>query len=221
MKQAFTLIVYMPMEVNISQKESIVMLKNVIYEILGADIIEPYDHIVHILCDERNEKLLTSELESFSNSVSFHFICDTYEDMDAINHHLNTHLQRAAVSTDVNYLLLISGSLPIFSNQIFSDSILWDKDINIGISQRKNSSLIIFKRQFTPFFFRLSDTHVKTGERSVILFQQYKRDVNIIEIPSVFELDKLNESDFEFIKNQLKQGRNIHQIELFRLVESG
>jgi hypothetical protein len=84
----------------------------------------------------------------FSDSVSFNYLTGDYSELDMMNHHLNTHIQRAAVSSDVEYLLVISGSLPIFTNQVFSEMIDWNSDINIGFSQDKNSSMILFKKKF-------------------------------------------------------------------------
>lgn len=194
------------------------MLKNVISEIMQSSRIEVYKNIIHILCKEKEITNLNDTLTMFSEKISFDFLAGEYSELDMMNHHLNTHIQRAAVSSDVEYLLVISGALPIFSNQVFSEMIDWNSDINIGFSQDKNSSMILFKKNYTPFFFKLSDTSIKTGLRSVTLFKQYKREVNILNRPDFFELDKNNGEISTIIKETLTQNKNVHQTELHRLL---
>jgi hypothetical protein len=170
------------------------------------------------MCLEKESSTLNEPLKKFLDTISFDFLTGNYSEFDVMNHQLNTHIQRAAVSSDVEYLLVISGSLPIFSNRVFSDLVDWSSDINIGFSQDKNTSMILFKKNFTPFFFKLSDHSIKTGLRSLTLFKQYKRDVNILNQPEFFVLEKNNGEISAKIKETLSQNKNVHQTELYRLL---
>ncbi|TFG20938.1 MAG: hypothetical protein EU530_01940 [Promethearchaeota archaeon] len=218
MKKIFIIILHSAHELPITQQESYIMLRNVIIEILQSSSIEVYKNTIHILCKDKETAALTDILNIFSDTISFKFLGTPHTDLDMMNHQLNAHVQRAAVSSDVEYLLVISGALPIFSNQVFSDYIDWELDINMGFSQTQNSSMILFKKKFTPFFFKLTDPCIKTGLRSLTLFKQYKREVNILNEPYFFELDKNNSTVYSTIMETLNRNKNIHQTELHRLL---
>ncbi|MHA1110117.1 MAG: hypothetical protein ACTSRE_03405 [Promethearchaeota archaeon] len=218
MNKIFIIILHTTPELPITQLESHTMLRNVITELIQSSSTEVYKNTIHILCKEKDTSNLRETLRIFSDSISFKFLEGSYTEFDTMNHHLNTHVQRAAVSSDVEYLLVISGALPIFSNRVFSDYIDWESDINMGFSQDQNSSMILFKQNFTPFFFKLSDSSIKTGIRSLTLFKQYKRQVNIMKESHFFELDKNKEDIFTTIKETLNGNKNIHQTELYRLL---
>ncbi len=218
MNKIFIIVLHTAHELPITQQESHTMLRNVIMEIIQSGSVEVYNNTIHILCKDKETTTLTDILNIFSDAISFKFLGAPNTDLDMLNHQLNTHVQRAAISSDVEYLLVISGALPIFSNQVFSDYIDWESDINMGFSQTQNSSMILFKEKFTPFFFKLTDPSIKTGVRSLTLFKQYKREVNILNEPYFFELDKNNETIYSTIKETLNRNKNIHQTELHRLL---
>jgi len=218
LNKIFIIILHTSPVLPITQLESHTMFRNVITELLQSSSIEVYKNTIHILCKEKEASSLRETLRIFSDTISFKFLDGSYTDFDTMNHHLNTHVQRAAVSSDVDYLLVISGALPIFSNRVFSDSIDWESDINMGFSQDQNSSMILFKQNFTPFFFKLTDSSIKTGLRSLTLFKQYKRQVNIMKESHFFELDKNNKDNYTSIKETLQGNKNTHQTELYRLL---
>ncbi len=218
MKRIFIIILYYSENYSIKQELSLLMLNNVMFEISRSESFKIYDDTIHILSEKKDIPKISDLHQDFPTKITFQYIEDSFTDIDMMNHRLNTYIQRAAVSTDAEYLLVISGNLPTFTNSVFSRDVFWESDINIGFSQNHNSEMILFKKQYTPFFFRLSDPSIKTGERSLTLFKQYKREISVIETPGFYKLDKNSIEIFNTIKETLKKEKNMHQSELYHLL---
>jgi hypothetical protein len=220
MKRIFIIIPYNPEGYLLSQDLLQITLQNVIFELSSSKSFEIQENTINILLEERYVPLIQQSLLDLFDFITFRFITDSFLDIDEWNHRLNTYIQRAAVSSGVDYLLVISGILPIFNNSIFSKQISWDSDINLGLSQSKSTEFILFKKNYIPFFFRLSDSSIITGERNKNLFQQYKKDITVIYSPIFLTIDKSDEIIFETIKQTLKKGRNVYQKKFYDLVKS-
>ena len=217
MKKLFVLILYAP-DTHSTEKQSLLMLNSMIHEINTTKTYSVYNSTIHILSDQDHKNAIENTLESLNSSITFRWLGDSYSDIDIMNHHLNTHVQRAVVSTDASHFLVVDSSLPIFTHQMLSDAVDWEIDINIGMTSEQKSALILFHKLFTPFFFRISDTSIKTGDRSLILFQQYKRKVSTLDPKYFQKFDRNDETGYQSILTHLKTHNNPYNIELLRIL---
>ena len=219
MNSIYPIFVY-PLNISSGTREkSLYMLKNVVFELLESKLFNIYSDTISILSDDTDISLLKQNLDEFTNRISFHYYNDSYDELDTMNHHLNMCVQRATVSTDATYYLVISSILPIFSKNLFAEDIKWESDINLGLDQYHNTAFILFRGQYTPFFFILSDETIKTGQKNLTLFQQYKRKVTIIENPSCRILEKEPNANIVCILDELSIYRNKYQTEILRLLQ--
>ncbi|MBN2154582.1 MAG: hypothetical protein JW776_00875 [Candidatus Lokiarchaeota archaeon] len=218
MKTLFLLIVYSPLPNQQNSILSHLMLKNVIHELVNSPSFSIYNNTITILSDAKYKIELKEVLGYFTKDVQFRFLEENNDDLTILNHHINTHIQRALVSSNVNYCMVISSALPIFSNLIFKEEVKWDSDIIMGLTESSDTSMLIFQKQFTPFFFKLPDESIKTSERNLALFKQYKRSVNIIKNHIFLRQDSEQLFLSSFVIDQLKREGNIYQSELYRLL---
>ena len=108
MKRIFIIITYIPEENEISVEYASIMLKNVISELISTHSFEIQGNTIKILTEEKNIPAIENSLRTEFHTVNFQYIIDTCEDKDQWNQRLNSHIQRAAVSSGVDYLMLIS-----------------------------------------------------------------------------------------------------------------
>lgn len=203
------------------KKESLLMLKSLLYELDACEKFSVHNSTIHILSDGKDKVELEEILSQLNPQITIHFLGDTtFTDWDMMNHHLNVHVQRAMVSTDADYFLVLSGILPIFQHKIFTEEVNWESDINLGVAQDSSTAMILFKKQFTPFFFKLTNDSIITGDRNITLFQQYKRNSTVILHSCLNTLDKGNPAIYDEILNDLKGVLNPYQKELYRVLKS-
>jgi hypothetical protein len=215
MKSIYIIIPYIPDECNFSQNLLQIILKNVILEISSCNKFKIHGNTINLLLEEKFVPGIRHSLLHQFDPIIFRYITDSYSDIDEWNHRLNTYIQRAAVSSGLDYLLVISGHLPIFHHSLFSEEIVWESDINMGLSQSDSTEFVLFKRSYTPFFFRLSDSSIHTGEHNINLFHQYKKKINIIKSSNFLTIDKLDEHSLEIIKHASKIARNRYQKQFY------
>jgi hypothetical protein len=202
------------------RNEYIVMLENLIYEFSIIKVFSVHNSTIHILSDKKHKSDLKKSLDRIESTLNIRLLDDNYADWNTMNHHLNIHVQRAMVSTDANYFLVLSSNLPLFTHRIFTECINWESDINLGLTQDSSSALILFQKQFTPFFFKLSDSSILTGDRNLILFKQYQRKTTIIHHPSCYSLDYNNIEIMNEILHGLELEKNSYQKELYHLIRA-